>query len=307
VVAVGRNTSALYADWRRESFGKGALFGILALALTSALLFYQHHQRKFEITSARYLEELLRAKEAAQEANEAKSRLLATVAHEFRTPLSLLTSSTDILDRYDERLSPDERTRQHDHIRNAAQQMSGLVDSVLTFNLLDTHIHSHKPVEIDIGQFCRGIAEEVRIACCINHDFSISIDDDCGTSLLDKALLRRIVENLLTNAFRYTPAGGSASFRVSRENDRLLLEISDSGIGIPDECQDRIFEAFYRCNNIETRRGVGLGLSIVHEAISQLDGVISVDSSVGKGTTIWVEIPVVKRLDQEEHQTCTQS
>jgi len=307
VVAVGRNTSALYADWRRESFGKGALFGILALTLTSALLFYQHHQRKFEITSARYLEELLQAKEAAQEANEAKSRLLATVAHEFRTPLSLLTSSTDILDRYDERLSPDERTRQHEHIRNAAQQMSSLVDSVLTFNLLDTHINSHKPGKIDIGQFCREIAEEAGIVCCSNHDFSTSIADNCGTVLLDKALFRRIVENLLTNAFRYTPAGGSVSFRVSRENDRLLLVITDSGIGIPDDCQNRVFEAFYRCRNVEARRGVGLGLSIVHEAISQLGGTISIDSSVGKGTSIRVEIPIVDRLDQEEQQTCTQS
>jgi len=303
VVAVGRNTSALYADWRRESYGKGALFGILALALTSALLFYQHHQRKFEITSARYLEELLHAKEAAQEANEAKSRLLATVAHEFRTPLSLLTSSTDILDRYGERLSPDERTRQHDHIRNAAQQMSGLVDSVLAFNLLDTHIHINKPVEIDIGQFCLKIAEEAGIACSSSHDFSISIAENCGTALLDKTLLRRVVENLLTNAFRYTPAGGNVSFRVSRENDRLQLVIKDSGIGIPEECQNRIFEAFYRCKNVEARRGVGLGLSIVHEAISQSGGAISIDSSVGKGTSIRVEIPIVNHLEQEKQLT----
>jgi len=300
VVALGRNSSALYADWRRESFGKSALFGILALALTSALLFYQHHQRKFEITSARYLEELLRAKETAQDANEAKSRLLTTVAHEFRTPLSLLTSSTDILDRYDDRLSPDERTRQHDHIRNAAQQMSALVDSVLAFNLLDTHIHSHKAVEIDVKQFCLGIAEEARIACCSSHDFSVSIADNCGIARLDKSLLRRVVENLLTNAFRYTPAGGSVSFHVSRENDRLRLVIADSGIGIPEECQKRIFEAFYRCNNVEARRGVGLGLSIVNEALSQLGGAISFDSTAGKGTSMRVEIPIVDHLGQEK-------
>lgn len=307
VVAVGRNTSALYADWRRESFGKGALFGILALALTSALLFYQHHQRKFETTSARYLEELLRAKEAAQEANEAKSRFLSTVAHEFRTPLSLLTSSTDILDRYDERLGRDERTQQHDHIRNAAQQMSGLIDSVLAFNLLDAHIHSHIPVEFEIGQFCRRIAEEVRIACCSNHDFSISIEENCGTALMEKTLLRRVVENLLSNAFRYTPAGGSVSFHVSRENDRMLLAITDSGIGIPEECQSRIFEAFFRCNNIETRRGVGLGLSIVHEALSQLGGSISFESSAGKGTSMRAEIPITDRPGQKKQLPCTQS
>jgi signal transduction histidine kinase len=307
VVAVGRIMSTLYDDWRREAVGKGALFAVLVLATSLALYFYQKRQLKFEVISTRYLEELLRAKEEALRANGAKSRFLATVAHEFRTPLSLLTSSTDILDRYGERLSGDERMQQHSHIRNAARQMSALVDTVLSFNQMELPDSLKKPVVIDIGSFCHEIAEEIRIACCSGHEFSVSIAGNCGTALLDEALLRRVVENLLTNAFRYTPAGGAVSLFVSCEQGLLQIMITDSGIGIPIDSQSRVFEAFYRCDNVETRHGLGLGLSIVQEALSQLGGTIYVDSTVGEGTTMRVEIPLIDRLDPEEQPSCTQS
>lgn len=307
VVAVGRNMGALYADWRREALGKVALFGVLVLAMTAAMYFYQRRQRKFDTISVGIVEELQQAKEAALRATEAKSRFLATVAHEFRTPLSLLTSSTDILDRYGERLNREERTQQHEHIRSAAYQMSSLVDSVLTFNRLEAHPPRHNPVNMDLWRFCQRVGNEVRAACSNGHVFSVLIAENCGTPLLDEVLFRRVVENLLTNAFRYTPAGGTVTLQVYRENDRLQLMVTDTGIGIPEEDQNRIFESFYRCRNVEARRGMGLGLSIVHEALLHMGGTISVASAVDEGTTMLVEIPVVDRRATEKHLTCTPS
>lgn len=300
VVAVGRSMPALYANWRREAIGKGALFAILLLSTTCALYFYQRRQQKFAATSARYLEELLHA-------NESKSRLLATVAHEFRTPLSLLTSSTDILDRYGDRMSKEERSQQRDYIRKASRQMSALVDSVLTFNRLEGHGPPQVPVMVAIRHFCHNLAEEVKAVCCSGHTFSVTIDEACGTALLDETLFRRIVENLLTNAFRYTPAGGTVSLQVSRVHGRLRVVITDSGIGIPEADQKRIFEAFYRCRNVEARRGLGLGLSIVHEALLHMGGTITVESSPGTGTTMQVEIPIIDASGAKEQSACTQS
>lgn len=245
--------------------------------------------------------------EEAEQASRSKSRFLATVAHEFRTPLSLLTSSTDILDRYGERLSTEEQVQQREHIRNAARQMSGLVDSVLTFNRLETGCSINAPVEVEVARFCRLLTAEIETGCCSGHDFSVTIADNCGTALLDEPLFRRVLENLLTNAFRYTPAGGTVSFSISREDSRLLVEIADSGIGIPGEDQEHIFEAFYRCRNVETRRGLGLGLSIVREALSQLGGIIAVESTVGAGTAMRVRIPVIVPSHLEENYPCTQS
>lgn len=300
VVAVTRDVSALFADWHREVMTKAAQFAALVLAMTSALYLYQRRQRNFEVISARYLGELVEAKETAQRANEAKSRLLATVAHEFRTPLSLLTSSTDILDRYGERLSREEHAQQRDHIRNAAQQMTALVASVLSLNRLETQHFQNNPVALDVGRFFRKLANEVKTVFSSGQTFRVTIDETCGTVLLDEVLLRRVVENLLTNAFRYTPATGSVSLHVCREQNLLRVIVMDSGIGIPEECHQKIFGAFFRCDNVEARRGLGLGLSIVHDALACMGGTITVESAINEGTTMRVEIPVPDLHDIKE-------
>lgn len=421
VVAVSRDMSALYADWRQDAFGTVDLLGVLFLTMTLALFFFQQRQRKFEAISASYeatqrdsaerlklateavglgvwdydletgrltwdasmftifgkdpsrfssadydwrdtvlpedlagtetalqtainggepfntsfricrgdgevriirgvarvqfnetgkpvrviginediterqqeAEDLRQAKESAVTANAAKSRFLATVAHEFRTPLSLLISSTDILDRYGERLTAEKRTEQNGHIRSAARQMSSLIDSVLSFNRLETGRHQSSPMLLDVERVCRAIAEEVRTVWGSGHKFHVTINADCGTAMLDEILFRRILENLLTNAFRYTSAGGTVSLNISRDSNRLLMVIMDTGIGIPEEDQKLIFDEFYRGRNVEARRGLGLGLTIVHEALLRMGGTITLTSRIGEGTTMRVEIPIV--------------
>lgn len=236
------------------------------------------------------LEELQQALEDTKSVNNAMSRLLNTVAHEFRTPLGLLTASTDILDRYWDRLTTEQRSEQNEHIRSAARQLSNLLNSVMLFSQMGTNIPM-KPQMLDIGKFCRTAAAEVETVWGTGHKFNITIED-CGTSLLDEILFRRVLENLLTNAFRFTPSDGSLSLHVRSEKNRLCLEIIDTGIGIPEEEQPLIFDAFYRTRNVGDRRGMGLGLSIVHEALTQMRGTISVSSKTGAGTTMKVEIPI---------------
>ena len=237
-------------------------------------------------------EELLQAKELAESATQAKSRFLSIVAHEFHTPLHLLNISTDILDHYGERLSTAEKQELHEQIRNASRQMTTLIDSVPTFNRQEKATYLPAPVLVDIPNACSIISDEVNKAWNDNHDFHVYISSECGKGLLDETLFRRLLENLLTNAFRFTPAGGRVSLNVSRQSDRLNIEVSDTGIGIPEEDQKKIFEAFYRSSNIDARRGLGLGLSIVSDALRALSGSITLSSSVGEGTTFRVELPV---------------
>ena len=100
-----------------------------------------------------------------------------------------------------------------------------------------------------------------------------------------------MLENLLTNAFRYTPAGGTVSLAVRREGGVLTLEVSDTGIGIPEQDLELIFDAFYRSSNVEGRRGLGLGLSIAQESLLHLGGTIKVTSTLGRGSSLTVAIP----------------
>jgi PAS domain S-box-containing protein len=247
-------------------------------------------------------ESILRAKDAADAANQSKSRFISVIAHEFHTPLGLLAISVDILDRYWDRLSEEERAAQHGQIRSAACQMSQLIDSVLAFNRQEAEGANAAPKFHDISQLCRTIAEEVETVWSDNHLFHISISSECGTYQLDEALFRRILVNLLTNAFRFTPSGRSVTFIANRKEDRLIIEVRDAGIGIPQGDQERIFQAFYRCSNVESRPGLGLGLSILNESLKKMNGDISITSSVGEGTTFRVEIPLNDESRENRHE-----
>ncbi len=244
-------------------------------------------------------EELRLALEDAKSANSTMGRLLRIIAHEFRTPLGLLTGSTDILDRYWDRLTPEKRFEQNEHIRSAAHQISNLLSSVISFNQLGTDSLPKTPLLLDIGNECRAITAEVHAVWGAGHQCNVEIAPGCGSAFLDEMLFRRIVQNLLTNAFRYTPPDGAVSLRVSRDKERLSLEIRDTGIGIPAEELALIFERFYRSKNVEGRSGLGLGLSIVHETLLQMGGTIAVISRVHEGTIMRVEIPVLGGHDDK--------
>jgi signal transduction histidine kinase len=292
MVAVSRDLNAIFATWRKEVIVQIGLFGLLAMATLSGLPVYQRRQSEFVRSSKLMEEELRQALEITKSANSTMSRLLRIVAHEFRTPLGVLTGCTDIMDRYWERLTPANRCEQTEHIRSAARQLTNLLNSVISFTQMGTNRPVKSPQMLDIVSVCRSIATDTGTGWGAGHIFKVTIAADCGTVLLDETLFRRILENLLTNAFRYTPSGGDVSLHAFREKNRFCLEIVDSGIGIPEEEQKLIFDAFYRGANVEGQRGLGLGLSIVNEALSDMGGAITVKSRVGEGTTMRVEIPL---------------
>ena len=248
-----------------------------------------------DITWRKQLENnLLSALKTTEASNATMSRLLGTVAHEFRTSLGLLACSTDILDRYWDRLTPGKRSEQHEHIRRATRQLTNLVNSVIAFNYPGADkIIKPPPLLLDIGGLCSIIAAEIEIVWSNGLECDVRITGYCGTALLDEVLFRRVLENLLNNAFRYTPADGRVSLCLSREKNLLLMEVVDNGIGIPEDDQELIFDSFYRSRNVEGRRGMGLGLSIVQEALVQMGGTIAVKSKTGEGTTMSVTIPLI--------------
>jgi PAS domain S-box-containing protein len=245
-----------------------------------------------DITELKQLDTIARQSlEKTTAANSTMNRLLRTIAHEFRTPLGLLSASTDILDRYWDELTPEKRFTQNELIRDAVYQLTTLVSSVTSYNTLGEESIGYHPLPHNLADLCSAIAAGVEYVWNRGQQWSITIADNCGTALADEGLLRRVIENLLTNAFRYTPAGGRVTLSVHREKNVLSIEISDTGIGIPQEDLPHIFDPFYRSRNIDGRRGLGLGLTIVHEALMQMGGTITTTSSVGSGTVMAVQIP----------------
>lgn len=238
---------------------------------------------------------LAEQKEELATAYSAKKMFLKMVAHEFRTPLGLLSSSSDILDRYWERLSKEERDKQTSRIRSAADQINSLTNSILSYNQSEPADSEITLKSIDIADTCRTIAADAETVWSDRHRFSCIIEEGCGSAMLDPTLIRRIMQNLLSNAFRYTPPGGEVGFHVSRMNDTLYLTVTDSGIGISEEDQQHIFDAYYRGHNIGVRRGLGLGLAIVRESVDLMGGSITLSSTPGSGTRIQAMLPLKEK------------
>lgn len=246
-----------------------------------------------DITQQKAQQQLLQQQnQELAEANQARSRFLKMVAHEFRTPLGLLASSTDILDRYWDRLDQTERSEQNSRIRSAARQLSELTDAIICHN--QTESGGYVPVlrQVDLAEFCRTVAGEAETVWSNGHTLLLAIDAGCGSAFLDEILLRRVLQNLLSNAFRYTPPDGFVTLRAKRIAGQLVVEVVDSGIGISEDDQHHIFEAYYRGSNAGLRRGLGLGLAIVRESLELLQGSITITSAPGAGTAMQVTLPL---------------
>ncbi|MDD2463015.1 MAG: PAS domain S-box protein [Desulfobulbus sp.] len=251
-----------------------------------------------DLSERKKMEQALRtSQEQALAANAEKTTLLSTVAHEFRTPLSLLSSSLDILERYDARLSDEQRQTQKNYLRNAVNQLKHLVDTTLAFNRTGGTPPVIKTSTVDLAELCPTICREIRLVWSQEHDFLMDISPKVGSMLLDESLFRRIVENLLTNAFLYTPPGGQIRFSVNSRNTHLSIEVADQGVGISDADLPHIFNAYYRGDNIGPARGMGLGLNIVRTTVERLGGRISLTSQLHRGTTFRVELPLEPWID----------
>lgn len=250
---------------------------------------------------------MLAAAEAARVAEQAKSHFLATVAHEFRTPLGLLAVNAGILKNYGTRITPAELESKLEEISQSVTRLSRLVESVLSFNRSGAEDLVLQPELINIGSVCTEIALGVKTLFGNAHELHITIADSCRTIRLDDRLFRQSLENLLVNACRYTPEGGLITLAADICDNRLIVAVSDSGIGIPEEDQPHVFEPFYQAGNTGNKRGLGLGLSIVEQSVTRMGGTVCLKSTPGNGTVITMQLPLDETVPPESESVCTRS
>lgn len=240
-------------------------------------------------------DEVVRALEQEKELNELKSRFLSMASHEFRTPLTTILSSSELLQRYAQRLPEEKQKTHHQRIQTSVRHMTTLVDQVLTVEKNRTGHTQFSPVAIDLASFCADIVDEFRLGAAAQHHLTLQLEgtdgDGCIQVEMDPELLRRILHNLLSNAVKYAPASTQISLRVSQCGEKTHFFVSDEGIGIPQQDQARLFQFFHRAANVGVISGTGLGLYIVKQAVNQHGGNIRVESEEGKGSAFYVELP----------------
>jgi len=242
--------------------------------------------------------ELLRALAREKELSQLKSNFVSLVSHEFRTPLGVISSSAEILRDYLVDLPEGERRDHLDTIVRNTRRMSDLMEEVLVLGRLDAGRMAFEPSALDLAVLCRRLVDEVQSAT--NHACSIALTMD---SLLteahaDEKLLRHILTNLLVNAVKYSEPGSPVEFRASREGDDMAFVIRDRGIGITPADQTRLFNSFQRGANVGQRPGSGLGLLIVKRCVDLHRGTIRLESAVNEGTTVTVQLPLFRKLDE---------
>ncbi|MBW4542956.1 MAG: PAS domain-containing sensor histidine kinase [Symplocastrum torsivum CPER-KK1] len=237
-------------------------------------------------------EEVRRALLKEQELSELKSRFLSTTSHEFRTPLTTILSSSEMLERYWHKWSEETQFTHLHRIQHAVKQMTQMLHDVLTLSQAEAGKLEFNPEPLDLEQFCNELVEDLQLNDGERH--IIAFESECKDvlAILDAKLLRHILTNLLTNALKYSPNGTTVRFSVIYQEQEAIFQIQDQGIGIPKEDTKCLFDSFYRATNVGTIQGTGLGLAIVKQCVDIYKGKIAVDSVVGKGTTFTVTLPL---------------
>jgi PAS domain S-box-containing protein len=255
---------------------------------------------RIDITDRKQAEaEIRKALEKERELNELKSRFVSTASHEFRTPLSTILSSADLLEYYAGEWSIEKQLEHVQRIQSAAVYMNNLLSDVLTLERNQVS-QTFEPVLLDLRLFCTNLISELCLNDQEQHQVVFHLQPESGEPIaatMDEKLLRQILGNLLSNALKYSPAGSVVQFRLTVTADRAQFAVQDEGIGIPVADQARLFEPFHRGTNVGSMAGNGLGLSIVKKSVEIHGGTISLSSQLQAGTAVQVDLPLhsVKR------------
>jgi PAS domain S-box-containing protein len=238
---------------------------------------------------------VLQALEQEKELSDLKTRFISLTSHEFRTPLSIISSSTGLLLDYGQRLSPEKQVKHLNRIQETVRYMTGLMEDILTMNQSKYYIGDFNPESFNLEEFCLNLVEAMQVGSGdrqINFSCSEKENPKNCQVWMDKRLLRQIITNLLSNGIKYSNPETIVEFRLYWEGDYAVFAVEDQGIGIPDPDQKRLFESFYRAKNVGNIPGTGLGLAIVKKCVSLHQGEISFTSICDQGTTFIVKLPI---------------
>jgi signal transduction histidine kinase len=268
-------------------------FGAGAASIIARLRRSADRLRKTSAQLERAIESL-RAEQAKQkELAELKSRFVSMASHEFRTPLSVIVSSSEMLEAYAARWPEQKKAEHFTRIRSAALGMTRMLDAILMIGRSDAGLLRFNPQPLEIGQFCGDVLSAIGDATGQRQRVVYRGPAGGERVLADETLLRHVLENLLGNALKYSQSGSSVELEVARQRGELMFRVIDRGIGISEEDQKHLFESFHRGTNVGSVSGTGLGLAIVRGATELHGGSISVHSEVGVGTSFTVRIPCV--------------
>jgi len=289
----------LPGEWHNE-------VGELASGFNSMLEQIDERDRHLAAQTA----ELRQARDLAEAGSLAKSTFLATMSHEIRTPMNGVLGMTELLRQTE--LSPQQR-RFADAVHESGEHLLAIINDVLDFSKIEAGKLGIESIEFDLRQlvedlaslFARGAAVKgLELLCSVSHDVPAAVRGD-------PVRLRQVLTNLVSNAIKFS-SRGEVIIRVQvidqqPQQAHLRFEVQDSGIGISEEAQARLFSAFVQADSSTSRRfgGTGLGLAIARSLVELMGGQIGLQSQAGRGTLFWFEITLAKQDTSAHLATAT--
>ena len=289
-----------YAGWRSEFIGVAiALTVILGMIALLAVLASRHFASYVNLAEAQI--ETTRATEArarAEAMTQAKSRFLANMSHELRTPLNAIIGFSEIIEAA--MLGPlQQRYREYARdIRTAGAHLLEIVNDILDLSKAEANALKvgHQPLDVaaivaEVDHIVRAQAERAKVS------FDTRLDPDLPPVMGDETRFRQILINLVSNALKFTPAGGSVTVSARKAAGHMLIEVKDTGIGMAEEDIPAALRPFEQLDNSIARKyeGTGLGLPLTKHLVELLGGRFSITSAVDKGTTVAIEFACQRR------------
>ncbi len=251
------------------------------------------HKLKSEIIERELAEkEVRRMLEQEKELSVMKSKFVSMVSHEFRTPLTVIRSSAQMIEKFKDNLSAEEISFFNNKIIKTVDNMTDLIENVIFIGKSESRTMRITGSQIDLVDFCENIIKDIKLGFGPTREIIFSLFGNYKKINIDDKLLRLILYNLLSNALKYSEKDKPVNFvtTINQENINFLIE--DFGIGIPESEQNNIFGLFYRASNVGSIAGTGLGLSVVFESVEKLNGKIDFWSQENQGTKFTIIIPI---------------
>jgi PAS domain S-box-containing protein len=249
-----------------------------------------------DITERKVLEVALKQQvQELEELDRIRSEFVATVSHELRTPLTNIIGQVELLGDGDLGDLSAEQTRGVEAISRNSERLLTLINDLLTLGHFEKRALRLCREPTPVVGLVQDVLDQVRPAAVAKSvALVLHSRPGCGTVVVDRHQLDRALLNLLTNAVKFTPAGGTVALHTRREGTDLVFTVADTGVGIPEDEQDRLFTQFFR-SSVSTRlaiQGTGLGLVIVKRIVEEHGGTIAIESVPDVGTTVTVRVPV---------------
>ena len=235
---------------------------------------------------------------AEKQLNQVKSQALATASHDLRTPLTSILGYTELIRDYGDRLSAEKKERYFNFIKSAVGEMKDSLEDLLLISKAEEGKIAIYPHHFNLVEFLHTVVDEYN-NLTDKHELKLITDTDEYRAFLDTKMLSHILNNLISNAIKYSPQGGEITISLKCKPDEICLTVEDQGIGIPKDYFTKLFHLFERADNVGRIKGNGLGLSIVKRAVELHGGKIEVDSKENQGSKFMVTIPQVEDLSYE--------